>query len=336
MNLAKAKRRPINMKHPLHNRVPLWLLCLFGGWQMACTVAQGEWPQAIQEIRYLSKADQTQQPALFYAPPQRKPQPLLVALHSWSGDYKQGTSVVYARWCLTNSWVFIHPDFRGPNQRPEATGSELVLQDVLSAIEYARQNAAVDESRIYLMGVSGGGHLALLLAGRAPEVWAGVSAWVPITDLTAWYHESKLAGRRYADDIVKSCGGVPTPGSAAEKECVKRSPLTYLVSANQVAVDINAGIHDGYTGSVPVSHALHAFNLLAAKADQLSDDQIRYFASTQKVPPALAVAQSTLAYGHKPILFRRQSNRARLTIFDGGHEAFYEAGLEWLAQQRKK
>ena len=312
------------------------LLILWGSLPLACTVAKGEWPSAVKEISFHSSADNTQQPALFYAPPQRKPQPLLVALHSWSGDYKQDTSVVYARWCIAHNWIFIHPNFRGPNQRPEATGSELVIQDVLSAVEYAKQNAVVDESRIYLMGVSGGGHLALLLAGRTPEVWAGISAWVPITDLNAWYHESKAAGRRYADDIVKSCGGVPAPGSAAEKECVKRSPLTYLVSANQVAVDINAGIHDGYTGSVPISHSLHAFNLLAAEADQLSDDQIRYFVSTQKVPPALPAPQRDLAYGQKPILFRRQSNRVRLTIFDGGHAAIYEAGLNWLTQQRRK
>lgn len=312
------------------------LLYLLSSAQVACTVANGEWPTAVKEISYLSSADKTQQPALFYAPPQRKPQPLLVAMHSWSGDYKQDTSVVYARWCLTHNWAFIHPNFRGPNQRAEATGSELVIQDVLSAIEYAKQNAAVDESRIYLMGVSGGGHLALLLAGRAPEVWAGVSAWAPITDLTAWYHESKQAGRRYAENIVKSCGGIPAPGTAAEKECVKRSPLTYLVSANQVPIDINAGIHDGHTGSVPISHSLRAFNLLAAAADQLSEEQIQHFVSTQKIPPSLPVAKGNLFSAQKPILFRRQSNRARITIFEGGHEADYEAGLEWLAQQQKK
>jgi dienelactone hydrolase len=325
--------------NPLRKHTRLFvhcLLCLLGGLPAACTIANGEWPAAVKEISYLSSADKTQQPALFYAPPQRKPQPLLVALHSWSGDYQQDTSVPYARWCLTHNWVFIHPNFRGPNQRPEATGSELVIQDVLSALEYAKQNAAVDESRIYLMGVSGGGHLALLLAGRASEIWAGVSAWVPITDLTAWYHESKAAGRRYAEDIVKSCGGVPEPGSAAEKECVRRSPLTYLVSANQVPVDINAGIHDGHTGSVPISHSLHAFNLLATAAEQLSEEQIRYFINARKVPPSLPAAQRDLAYGHKPVLFRRQSNRVRLTIFDGGHEAIYDAGLNWLAQQRKK
>lgn len=317
-------------------RVALSICCLLGGWQGSCAVAKGEWPSAVKEIRYLSRADNTEQPALFYAPPQRKPQPLLVALHSWSSDYKQDTGVEYARWCLAQNWALIHPNFRGPNQRPEATGSELVLQDVLSAIEYARKHAVVDESRVYLMGVSGGGHLALLLAGRAPEVWAGVSAWVPITDLPAWYQESKLAGRRYADDIVKSCGGVPEPGTAAEKECVKRSPLTYLKNAQQVPLDINAGIHDGHTGSVPISHALRAFNLLAAKGEQISEDDMRAFVSTQKVPPALATSQRDLAYGEKPVLFRRQSNRARLTIFEGGHEAIYAAGLGWLAQQRKQ
>src|SRR5690242_5295759 len=107
-----------------------------------------EWPLEVKEISYLSTADNTAQPALFYAPVTNKPQPLLVALHTWSSNYKQPDSIPYARWCLTHKWVFIHPNFRGTNNKPEATGSELVIQDIVSAVEYAKQNARVDTSRI--------------------------------------------------------------------------------------------------------------------------------------------------------------------------------------------
>ena len=48
--------------------------------------------------------------------------PLLVALHTWSGDYKQRASIPYAQWCIEKGWAFVHPQFRGPNRRPEATG----------------------------------------------------------------------------------------------------------------------------------------------------------------------------------------------------------------------
>ena len=143
---------------------------------ISAVAAPKGWPKEVQEIKYPSKADNTRQPALFYAPAGRaKPRPLLVGLHSWSGDYRQNNSP-YGKWCIEQKWNFIHPNFRGPNRRPEATGSELVVADILSAVEFAKKNGAVDETRIYLVGASGGGYAALLLAGRAPEIWAGVSA----------------------------------------------------------------------------------------------------------------------------------------------------------------
>ncbi len=36
---------------------------------------------SIQEIRYLSQADKTKQPAMFFAPKSKSPVPLLVLLH---------------------------------------------------------------------------------------------------------------------------------------------------------------------------------------------------------------------------------------------------------------
>ena len=58
----------------------------------------------------------------------------------------------------------------------------------------------MDDKRIYLVGISGGGQMALIMAGRAPNVWAGVSAWVPIADLAEWHDFCKKDRRfqRYA------------------------------------------------------------------------------------------------------------------------------------------
>lgn len=293
------------------------------------------WPAAVREVRYPSAADQTLQPALFYAPPGREPRPLLVALHTWSSDYRKATGAPYAEGCLARGWAFLYPDFRGPNHRPEAGGSELALQDVLSAVAFARRSTAIDASRIYLVGNSGGGHLAMLLAGRAPEIWAGVSAWVPITDLRAWYRECRVRKLGYADDIVRLAGGDPENDPAAARECDRRSPLTHLAAARGLPIDLNAGIHDGHTGSVPISHALHAFNALAAPRDHLSPEQIRHFVEQARVPPELAGATADAAYGHKPVLFRRQSGPVRVTIFDGGHEIIPAAAFVWLAHQRR-
>ncbi|MEW6307021.1 MAG: prolyl oligopeptidase family serine peptidase [Verrucomicrobiota bacterium] len=295
------------------------------------------WPREVRDLKYPCAADNSMQPALFYAPDSTTTKPLLVALHSWSGDYKQVSQAPMAAWCITNGWAFIHPNFRGPNNRPDAMGSELAVQDILEAVKFAKSATRVDERRVYLVGASGGGYASLLLAGRAPEIWAGVSAWVPITDLRAWYFESVRKKQKYAGDIVKSAGGIPEPGSKAEAECIKRSAITHLAKAKGVPLDINAGIHDGHTGSVPVSHTLNAFNLLAAPEHRLTAGQIAIFTDQAAVPEALRGERTDdPAYRNKPVLFRRQSGSTRVTLFEGGHEIVTEAALQWLAQQRRK
>ena len=275
---------------------------------------------------------------MFYKPQSDEPRPLLVALHSWSADYRQPQSVIYGEWAVSNDWVFIHPHFRGPNTKPQSTGSELVIGDVLSAIDYAKANARVDESRIYAVGWSGGGYLGLLLAGRAPEIWAGVSAWVPISDLNAWYEESKRLGTKYVSEIAASCGGAPVDESAAAVECRKRSAITYLERARSVALDINHGIRDGRNNDdpVPVSQSLRAFNLLASPQDRFTEEEIEYFTREAEVPSHLRGGTTGASAGGLKVLFQRQSGNTRVTIFDGAHDKNTEAAMRWLNQQRKR
>jgi acetyl esterase/lipase len=302
-----------------------------------CRAGEPEWPAQVKEVEYISAADSTAQPALFWEPDTPdKAVPLLVALHTWSGSFRQQTSVPYATWCIEKGWVFIHPNFRGPNRTPRATGSDLVVADIISAVEYAKNSASVDPNRIYLVGASGGGYTALLMAGRAPHIWAGVSAWVPIADLRAWYFECSETGRRYAGDIAKSCGGVPGASTVVDLEYTKRSPVTHLHNAVGLPLDINAGITDGHTGSVPVSHSLKAFNLVAAEKDRIPEEDIKFFTEKAQIPPNLKVELKDPAYGKKAPLFRRSSGKARVTIFDGGHEIIFEAALTWLSNQKKQ
>ena len=336
---ARERVSPAVFSFALHQSCHTWrmkLFVVFVGLAISVSAAPKGWPKEIREIKYLSKVDNSKQPALFFAPTVRgEPRPLLVGLHSWSSDYRQNNSP-YATWCIEHKWNFIHPNFRGPNRQPQATGSERVVADILSAVEYAKQNAAVDETRIYLLGASGGGYAALLMAGRAPEVWAGISAWVPISDLTKWYAETSKRKLKYSRDIELSLGGKPLLGTKAEAEARKRSPITYLARAKGVALDINAGITDGHNGSVPISHSLEAFNLLAAAKDRLTAKQISEFVRTAKVPQSITDAVLVdKTYGAKRVLFRRQSGTARVTIFQGGHEIIPAAALHWLGKQQR-
>ena len=257
--------------------------------------------------------------------------PLVVFLHSWSGGFEQGPPWIAQAKKL--GWVLVAPDFRGPNSRPEACASDLASQDIIDAVEYAKAHARIDTDRIYLVGGSGGGHMSLVMAARTPDLWAGVSAWVPISDLTAWHAESSARKNNYAKMIEQCCGG--KPGPATEAQYRHRSPLFHLAAAKGVPLDINAGIHDGHTGSVPVSHSLLAFNVLAAPDKQVSVADIDFMVREQKIPTALATETQIDPERQKATLFRRASGNARVTVFEGGHDSEPSAALEWLSRQRK-
>lgn len=312
--------------------------CLLHATFAARLEAVDGYPAAVTEVKFRSALDGSLQPALFFAPPADRPVPLLVALHTWSGGYRQDYNTGLAQGCIERGWVFIQPHFRGPNRNPDACGSDLAVADVEDAVTFAKRSARIDPSRVYLAGASGGGHMALLMAGRAPELWAGVSAWVPISDLSAWYHECRAAGRKYANDLVASCGGAPGTNPAIDHEYQRRSPLTWLGHAARanVPIDINTGIRDGHDGSVPVSHSLRAFNVLAAASDRLTLEEIAHFTQKAEVPEALRGLVSDGSYGEKPPLFRRSSGSARVTVFQGGHEMVASAALSWLEARNRR
>ncbi len=295
------------------------------------------WPADVTEIRVTSSLDGHDQRVLIYTPEVEGPVPLLIGLHTWSANYLQTNETYgapYAEWCIEHGWAFASPNFRGPNRRPEAAGSDAALQDVLDAVRAVERRTNIDSDQIALVGVSGGGHLALLLAARFPHRWSAVSAWVPITDLAAWHAETKRAGQHYWRDIEAACGGPPIQEEAIVREYRRRSPLTLLRRARgQVPIDIHAGIRDGHSGSVPISHSLHAFNLLAAPRDRISQRDIRVLVDTAEVPLSLSHSWSPRLENGRRVLFRRQSETARLSIFDGGHEIVTASALQWLAGQ---
>lgn len=292
------------------------------------------WPAEVREVTFQSTADGSQQPALFYSPPGSEAVPLLVGLHTWSYNY-HSPEPAYALWCLKKGWAFVRPDFRGANSTPQACGSELAVQDIVDAVRYAQAHANIDPNRIYLAGVSGGGHAALLLAGRHPEIWAGVSAWCPIEDLAAWHAHHTVDGKpdKYARGMEAACGGAPGTNEAVDQEYRKRSPSAWLAQAKGLPLDINAGIRDGHQGSVPVSHSLNAYNRVAFAKEAISAELISEMTATPKVSERWA--RKDPLYQRGEVLFRRMSDSARVTLFNGAHQMFPEAALAWLAEQRK-
>jgi hypothetical protein len=264
-----------------------------------------------------------------------EPRPLLVSLHTWSGDVEQRSEVL-EQLAMERGWIYLFPHFRGANKHPDACGSLKAQQDILDAVDWAQQWYAVDEQRIYLTGVSGGGHMTLLMVGRYPHVWTAASAWVGISDLVAWHQ--RHADGRYGEMIRLSCGGAPGDNRQVDGEYRARSPQTYLHKARSVPVDIAAGIHDGHQGSVPIRHSLEAFNILALAngAPTVSDAEIeqlsRLNGKLEHPRPSDRVQDAAF---ERKIHLRRMAGPARITIFEGGHEGIAAAAIDWLSRHEK-
>ncbi len=288
----------------------------------------------------VSGLDGEQQSLKFWAPEDadKTPTPLFVFLHSWSSDYQQDNS----KWlveCVRRNWIWIHPDFRGINESPKACGSKFARHDILEAIRFAREKWNVDSERVYLAGVSGGGHMSLLMAGHHPEQFSAVSSWVGPNDLIEWhrFHTKNGQPEKYAKMIEASLGGPPGTSSQIDADYRDRSPVFHLQNAKGVPISIWAGVEDGHTGSVPVSHSLRAFNVLAETQGDLpvSDLEIMQLSLHKRLKaPQASDRVENVVLGRK-IYLHRTSGRSVVTIFEGGHESIPEAAFEWLERQQK-
>lgn len=294
----------------------------------------------LTKISVLSTLDGIAQPSLLWLPEsaQTTARPLLVSLHSWSADYTQDRSRWHAE-AVNRDWIYLQPNFRGINDHPQACGSRLARQDILDATDWVIEHHKVDTSRVYLAGVSGGGHMSLLMAARHPQRFSAVSPWVGISDLAEWYRFHTLGQpTRYARMMSACCGGPPGRSEQTDREYHERSSIHFLQQAVGLPLDINAGVLDGKTGSVPIHHSLRAFNVIAEASghETIPEREMDLLWERGRLlEPQPGDETPDPTYG-RDILLRRQAGAARVTIFDGTHEALPSAACEWLAQQSRK
>ncbi len=313
----------------------LWAGDCSGQPRPASSAAPSKLPRLV-EIQATSSIDGHAQPILFHSPSRSvdQPTPMLVYLHSWSSDYRQ-KNVAWQAEANRRGWIYLHPNFRGPNRTPPACGSKLARQDILDAIVEMQRRFQVDPARIYLAGSSGGGHMAMLMAGHHPDRFSAVSAWVGITDLAQWYrfHLKDGVPQRYAQMILDSLGGPPSGSTMSQYR--DRSPIFHLHRAVDVPLDIAAGVNDGHTGSVPVKHSLDAFNIVARANGEtlISDAEIQQLSRQRRLEQPLPSDTVTDKSLGRKIFLRRSSGNARVTIFDGGHEGLAVPACDWLNQQ---
>ena len=78
------------------------------------------------------------------------------------------------------------------------------------------------------------------------------------------------------------------------------------------------------------------FNILAKPEDQISAEDIAFITENQQIPEMFGTPETDPSFGENTILFRRQSNLTRVTLFEGGHDCLPGPGLAWLARQNRK
>lgn len=272
----------------------------------------GHWPSEFQVVEVPAPGGGTDR-AYFLS--SEEAAPLLVSLHTWSGDYAQEDPL--ARAAAEMGWNYIHPNAAGPNNRPEACLSDLVIESIDAAIDFAREHGRVDEDRVMVVGVSGGGYTALGAYLRSRSKISHVFAWVPISDLDAWYWQSKARGNKYADDIAACVGGEYSREAARS-----RSPLHWNAAPpDNRRLSIFAGINDGYTGSVPVSHSTLFFEM----ATQREIGAAILAAILSRGMPA-----TNGRIGDRSVIFYDTNGEVDLTIFDGGHEMLVDHQIHLL------
>ncbi|MBZ0110705.1 MAG: hypothetical protein K8F52_18785 [Candidatus Scalindua rubra] len=93
------------------------------------------WGDAFSLVKIQSSADASLQPAYFLASQSGTPKPLVVSLHTWSGDYSQIDPL--GEMARKNGWNYIHPAFRGPNWTIDACLSKKALTEVNSFVKNA-------------------------------------------------------------------------------------------------------------------------------------------------------------------------------------------------------
>lgn len=305
------------------------------GWRIAASrllaetadwdsVAAVRWGSAFEHVD-IERADGSKQPAFFLPAPSGAPQPLVVSLHTWSAGYKQGDPI--AKLAKARGWNYVHPDFGGPNDTPDACVSPRAMRDIDAAIQYGIDHGNTDRANLFVVGVSGGGYAALAAYLSTHQPVKAVQAWASITNLQAWYRQSAHRQAAYARNIMDCTGSA---GKLDESAARARSPLFMPRAAgSRPLLEIYAGLNDGHDGAVPILHSIEFFNRVVTESGHAE--------SAVSAEDALRLLSRDVDYSaqqieQRAVILLKEAPGARLVIFDGGHEMLPEYAMQRLGE----
>ncbi|MFU8861786.1 MAG: alpha/beta hydrolase family protein [Cyclonatronaceae bacterium] len=292
---------------------------------------QTKWNKEFELVEIKSSIDNSLQKSYFYKSKSNEPKPLIVSLHTWSGDYSQNDGL--AEICKQKDLNYIHPDFRGANNTINACCSELALADIDDAITYAIKNSNIDTTKIYVIGVSGGGYATLSTFMKSKHSISKFSAWASITDLIAWYNESRIRKSIYADNILDCTG---SKNELNIENAKQKSPIYWKTPTEKIQsskLTIYAGIYDGIQGSVPITHSINFYNKLLS--DMSVSDTSKYVTDFEKLQ-LLEKREPIGDYGEiadRKIFLKKEFGNLTIIIFEGNHEMLTEFALNELLEE---
>ncbi len=301
----------------------------------AQNIANFQKPDFLKKDSIKSSLDKNTQNFYYYKSTESKAKPLVVQLHSWSNSADSLKTAFLAPEAKNKDWNYIFPNFRGVNNHAKACCSEFVIFDIDEAIDWALKNMNVDLKQIYVAGVSGGGYATLAMYMKSRHKIRGFSAWASISDLSTWYLESVERKNKYAAEIIKC---IDSGEKFDEQKARDRSPLfweTPVKKRRSSTLQIYAGVHDGYTGSVPISHSINFYNKLLIDTDEpdlekfVSAEDKTLMLSTQKFPNK----KKFKPLGDRAVLYQKTSKRITLTIFEGTHEMLSSVVLDKISKK---
>ena len=286
-------------------------------------------PEYLRKDSIISKMDGASD-VFYYVPAVvGDPQPLVVELHSWSNSSSSQNEIL-AQEVHQKGWNYILPNFRGVNNTVKACCSEFALSDIDQTIDWAIKNLNVDRKRIYIAGYSGGGYATFAMFMKSRHKIADFSAWCGISDLVAWYDQSLERKNKYGPEILLCTGS----GSSLDVEKAKsRSPLfwkTPVKKRKKSFIQIYAGIHDGHTGSVPISQSLLFYNKIIEDA---GNKDPKVFASNEEIQDLLNESEqysTGKSIQGRAVRFEKKYKNISICIFEGGHYILRKAAIEQL------
>lgn len=291
------------------------------------TIKNFQWDQKFELVK-IQMSDQVQK-AYFFKSTTSKKQPLLVSLHTWNGDYSEYDPL--AELAAKKNINYIHPDFMGPNNRLQACCSSEVIEAIDKAIDYAISHADVDPSKIYITGASGGGYATLCMLMRSKHSIDKFSAWVPVTDLEAWYYENIVRNGNFSHDILECTGSGTTIDSTSAAE---RSPLKWhpenTTNLNKAEIAIYTGIYDGVQGSVPITHSINFYNKLLHEKKVLDESLFINDSEKAFLLEKRAALDTFGKIADRKVLLKKESENIKILIFEGGHEMLYSYNFKVL------